>query len=97
MTLIRYAGGALSRAVGGEFVKPREDRAVAAMAVDEAVQRVATEPPALCALDAEHGELADEVSRGERAVAGNWGHVRFRITCDIAAVEAQTSSVANDP
>jgi hypothetical protein len=64
VTPIADAGGALSWAVGGQFLEPFDDRAVAAVAVDQAGQRVATEPPTLGAFNPEHGELAEQV--GER-------------------------------
>src|SRR5262249_53516424 len=53
LTAVADAGGTLARAVGGERVEPIDDRAVAAMLVNQPVQRVATEATALRALDAE--------------------------------------------
>ena len=47
MTPVADARSALALAVGGERVKPIDDRVVAAMLVDQPVQRVAAEPPAL--------------------------------------------------
>jgi len=55
-------GGALSRAVGGQFLQPVDYRAVAAMAVDEAVQGVTTEPPAFGTLDPKHRQSSEQVS-----------------------------------
>ena len=59
VTLVAHARGALARAVGGERVEPRDDRAVAAMLIDEPVQRIATEATAFRTLDPHDRQLAE--------------------------------------
>jgi hypothetical protein len=59
VALVADAGGALARAIRREPGEPFEDRAVAAMLVDQPVQGIATEPPALRAFDPYDRELAE--------------------------------------
>jgi len=61
VALIADAGVAPSRAVGCQLVEPVEHGAVAAMLVNQPVQGVAAEAPALRALDAQHRELTEQV------------------------------------
>jgi hypothetical protein len=78
VALVADARGAPARAVAGQRVKPRDDGAVAAMLVNQPVQGIATEPPALRAFDAEHVELAEQVSERGADGAGLFAHTRTR-------------------
>ena len=61
VTSVADARDALARAVGRQLLKPFDDRAVAAMLVNQAAQGVAAEPPALRAFDPDHVELTEQV------------------------------------
>src|SRR5262249_34870024 len=54
-----------ARAVGGEPIRPIDDRAVTPALLVEPAQAVAAGAAALRALGHDHVELADEVARGE--------------------------------
>src|SRR2546426_2984459 len=61
----------LPRAVGGALVEPGEDLFVPAVSGDQLGEPVASRPPAFVALDPQHDELAEEVRKDDRAVAGH--------------------------
>jgi len=68
VALVADAGSALAWAIGGERVKPIDDRRAAPALLDQAAWGVTAGAAALGALDQDHGELADEVA--ERGAGG---------------------------
>jgi hypothetical protein len=52
------------------LIQPIDDLAVAAMVIDQALHRIATETPALVARHATIIELADQITEEDCAVAG---------------------------
>src|SRR6516164_3770184 len=80
VALVADARGALAGAVGGERVKPIDDRVVAPALVDQPAQCIAAGSGALRALDHEHIELADQIA--ERG-ADTWHALpdEFKVRC----------------
>src|SRR5262249_45806853 len=80
VALVADAGAALARAVSRQLVEPFDDSAVAAVAVNQPVQGITTESPALRTFTPDHGELAEQVR--ERG-AERTGHIRiaFSLAC----------------
>jgi hypothetical protein len=72
VALVADACGALAGAIGGERNEIIDDGACRARAARSAAQGIAAGAAALRALEDDGGELANEVGRGERAVAGRW-------------------------
>jgi hypothetical protein len=59
------------RAVGCDFVRPVEQLGVYSVAHDQAINMILARATAFVALDAQNGELANDIAEGHRAVAGH--------------------------
>jgi hypothetical protein len=66
------------RAVGCDFVRPVEQLGVYSVAHDQAINMILARTTAFVALDAQNGELTNDVTECDRAVAGHHNHPSTR-------------------